>query len=413
MLQSELDTKVRDEPQAAQIKLAERGLDLLNLFVADLQTGFGPFVATYLTAQEWTQTAIGIALSIGTITSMMSQVPAGALVDASRSKHRIAGLSIIAFTASALLLAANPIPLFVYLAEILHGFSSCTYGPAVAAISLAVVGQAAMGRRIGRNARFASIGNGCGAALLGLCGYYISTRAVFLLTAILTIPALLALIPLREVDKLPGLVSPAQETFRAKFAGVAALFRNKPLVIFGCCATLFTLANSAMLPIAAGEMTRSMGSTASLLIGGSMILPQALVATISPTVGRLTQQWGRRTVMLIGFSMLPIRGALFALITNPYALVVVQLLDGVAGACFGILVTLIASDVAGRSGHFNLALGLVGFAIGIGATFSTTLAGWVSDNFGNQAAFAVLAAIGAFAVLIALIFIPETKPVDV
>jgi MFS family permease len=136
---------------------AARGLDWLNLFVANIQTGFGPFISVYLTAEGWTLTAIGFALSLGTVTSMASQLPAGALVDAVRSKSWVAGTSILVFTASALLFAVQPTPLFVYLAEVLHGFSSCTLGPALVAMSLAIAGEAALGQRLGRNARYASI----------------------------------------------------------------------------------------------------------------------------------------------------------------------------------------------------------------------------------------------------------------
>src|SRR5258707_4716820 len=173
-----------------------RGLDWLNLFVANIQTGFGPFIAVYLTTQGWTQTHIGFALSLGTVTALVSQVPAGALVDSTRSKSRIAAFSILVFTASALLFAVWPVPLFVYLAEALHGISSCTLGPAIAAMSLAVAGQSAFARRLGRNARFASIGHCLGAALMGACGYYVSERAAFFLTAALTLPALIGLAPL-------------------------------------------------------------------------------------------------------------------------------------------------------------------------------------------------------------------------
>src|SRR5215469_13581986 len=101
-----------------------RALDFLNLFVANIQTGFGPFITVYLTTQGWTQTAIGIALSLSTTTAMASQLPAGALVDAARRKSHIAALSILCFAASALLFALWPVPAAVYSAEILHGFSS-------------------------------------------------------------------------------------------------------------------------------------------------------------------------------------------------------------------------------------------------------------------------------------------------
>jgi MFS family permease len=385
---------------------AERSLDWLNLFVANIQTGFGPFIAVYLTTHNWTQTAIGFALSLGTITAMVSQVPAGALVDATRHKSRVAAASIVAFTASALLFAMRPTPLFVYLAEILHGFSSCTLGPAIAAMSLAIAGSAAFGVRLGRNARYASIGNGLGAILMGVCGYYISSQSVFVLTAALTLPAIIALVPLSSLDEQ---MERRQER-RVHKETVRHVLADSRLLIFAVCAMLFTLANAALLPLVSNEVTKRAGGIASLLIAACIVLPQLIVALFSPRVGRLAQSRGRRLALLIGFAMLPLRGVLFALTTNPALVLLIQALDGIAGACFGVLVPLVVSDIAGRTGHFNLSLGFVGVAIGIGATFSTTLAGWIADRFGDPAAFGALAATGLAATLIILGAMPETRP---
>src|SRR5437899_9295335 len=83
----------------------ERGLDWLNLFVGNIQTGFGPFIAVYLTTRGWTQTSIGLALSLGTITAMISQMPAGALLDIISNKTGVVLFSILAFSISALLFA--------------------------------------------------------------------------------------------------------------------------------------------------------------------------------------------------------------------------------------------------------------------------------------------------------------------
>src|SRR5690348_1013871 len=137
-----------------------RALDLLNFFTADVQTGFGPFVAVYLTAHKWTQEEIGFVLTLGTITAIISQLPCGALVDAARDKRRVAAVGLIGIIAAALLLALWPQELPVTLAQVLHGVASCILTPAIAAISLELVGHAALGERLGRNARFASIGNG-------------------------------------------------------------------------------------------------------------------------------------------------------------------------------------------------------------------------------------------------------------
>src|SRR5690348_8602040 len=115
---------------------SHRALDLVNFFLADAQTGFGPFVAVYLTSHKWTQVDIGFILTLGTLTSVFSQLPAGALVDAVRNKRAVASCAILGIAIAALLLAAWPYRLPVFLAQVLHGFASCVMTPAIAAISL-------------------------------------------------------------------------------------------------------------------------------------------------------------------------------------------------------------------------------------------------------------------------------------
>ena len=204
------------------------------------------------------------------------------------------------------------------------------------------------------------------------------------------------------VEKLLQLEIPP----RAQFLRVLA---DRRLLIFCACAMLFTFANAPMLMLISGIMTAKVGNP-SLLVAACIVLPQIIVALASPSVGRLAEQRGRRIVLIIGFCMLPLRGLLFATSSNPTLVVAVQALDGIGGACFGIMVPLIVSDVAGRSGHFNLSLGFVGFAIGIGATVSTPAAGWLADHFGVRPAFFFLAAVGIAAVLLVSLAMPETRP---
>ena len=388
---------------------ASRGLDWFNLFVANIQTGFGPFIAVYLSSQSWTQTSIGLALSIGTVSSMASQVPAGALVDMMPNKTRVAAFSVVTCTMSALMFAIHPIPLFVYLAEILHGVSSCTLSPAIAAMSLVIAGRFGMGLRLGRNARYAAVGNGVGAALMGACGQYVSERAVFFLTAVLTLPALVTLLPLRRVAVAHDELLPSRRARGEKRLNYWRVLADRRLLIFCACAMLFTFANAPLLMLVSGTLTAK-GSNPSLLIAACIVLPQIIVAVASPAVGRLAGRYGRRIVLMVGFCMLPLRCLMYTQTQNPTLLVAVQLLDGVAGACFGIMVPLIVSDVAGRSGHFNLCLGAVGFGIGIGGTLSTPAAGWLADHFSTRTAFFALMGVGIAALLLVMLVMPETRP---
>ena len=158
---------------------------------------------------------------------------------------------------------------------------------------------------------------------------------------------------------------------------------NWPLLIFASCLLLFYLANAAMLPLMGSVVTMRSARWATVLIAACIVVPQLVVAVSSPWIGRRAQIWGRRPLLLIGFAALPIRGILFASVTNPELLVIVQLLDGVTAAVFSVLVPLVVADLTRGTGHFNLGQGLVGTFIGIGASLSATLAGYISDHFGS------------------------------
>src|SRR5208337_1224368 len=135
------------------------GLDWFTFFLGDIQTGFGPFISVYLVTQKWNQTDIGLVLSIGALASLLSQIPAGALVDAIRSERSAAAAAVLAIGVSAFVIAVLPIFLAVAAARVLQSMASALLGPAIAAISLGLVGRHALPARLGRNARFASAGN--------------------------------------------------------------------------------------------------------------------------------------------------------------------------------------------------------------------------------------------------------------
>lgn len=389
-----------------------RGLDWLFFFVADLQTGFGPFIAVYLTGHRWTQAELGLALGVGSATAMLAQVPAGLLVDALRSKALAAAMALGGISASAVLLAQSPEFWPVVLAESLHGFASCMLGPALAALTLGLVSKPNVAERLGRNAGFGAIGSAIGAGMMGACGTWVSTKAVFWLAAVLCVPALLALWSLgRGVHALPPAQQAPTETLLAPpHEPVRGVLLDRRLWAYSACTLFFQLGNAAMLPLAAVEITKRADEHASLIIAACILVPQIAVALLSPFAGRAAQRWGRRVVLVIGFCALPARALLLAIVTDPFWIILVQALDGLGGAAVGVITPLVAADMSGVGGRFNLRMGILGLAVSVAATASNTAGGAIASDLGAQTAFMALALAGICAVLTAGLLMPETRP---
>ncbi len=386
------------------------GLNGLNFFTAAVQAGFGPFIAVWLTRNGWSLTALGLALSIGTLTGLICQLPGGVLVDHVHRKRLAAGGALIALCGSALLLSLAPTRPLVWGAEVAHGMASSVMTPAIAAVTLAVCGHNSFSERLGQNTRYASLGNAASAALLGVAASTISEQAVFLVTACLVLPALFALVMIHTKDFVdpkddhPALLHPKDRRQRPW-----QIFAEPALHVFAAAVVLFQLADAGLLPLALNRLTHS-GGASGMVISASIVVPQIIAALVAPWAGRLGQRIGRRPVLIAGFAALPLRALLFTVLPGALPLTVIQALDGISAAVFGLMLPLIAADLTQRTGYLNMAIGALGLASGLGATFSTVLAGWIGDRFGESASFLLLAAVGAAAVVVLWIAMPETRP---
>ena len=387
-------------------------LSWLNFFLAGMQSAFGPIAAAYLAAQQWTAKDIGFVLSIGGIASLVSQVPGGELLDVVRTKRLLIAIGVITIAASTLIFRLWPSFVPVAVAQVLQGITGGVLGPGVVAITLGLVGHAALAERLGQNQRFAAAGGVAVTLTMALVAYANSPWAMFVPVA-LAVPVLIALIQIRgeEIDfgRASGAEQAADRPQRA--ARDAALFRNRRLLIFAFCGVLFQLANASMLPLVSGMLAAEGKRQAAPLVAALIIVPQAIVVLLAPWVGHRAEKRGRKPLLLVGFAALPIRAALFALINDPLALVVVQVLDGITGAVLGVMTALIIADVTKGTGRFNLAQGIFGTLMGVGASLSPALSGLIVHQFGYVAGFASLAAEGLLAVLVVAAFLPETKEV--
>jgi predicted MFS family arabinose efflux permease len=387
-----------------------RGLDWLNFFLADVQTGVGPFLAIYLASSGWNEQRVGIALTVGGIAGIVAQTPAGALVDRLHAKRGLIAAGVAALAVGALVIAFFPSFWPVMTGQVLIGGLSSVFAPAVCAISLGVVGRDRFDRRQGRNQTFNSAGNVVAAIAMGLIGYFIANRGIFIFVVVLTIPTLVALRSIRA-DQIDYNLARGANAGDAPQASerILDLFRDHPLVVFLVCAVMFHFANAAMLPLLGEMLAKGQGRRSMAFMSACVVTTQVVVTLLASWSGIKAGQWGRKPLLLIAFAALPIRGILYTLTDNTGLLVAIQILDGVAAAIFGVVSVLVIADLTKGSGRFNLTLGAVTAAVGTGAALSQVIAGSIVQGFGYHAGFLFLAAVAAAALAIVFFFMPETR----
>src|SRR3984893_6197155 len=400
------------EPSPSDTSL--RSLDAVNLLLAGALSGFGPYVAVFLAEQKWTQQNIGFVLTAAGFAGLLTQLPGGGLLDAIRSKRTAVALGATTVAAAALIIALSPSFPLVLAALVLQGITGGFLGLAVTAISLGLVGHAALGERLGRNQRFASTGGVVAAGLMGLVGYFLSYRAIFLVAAALVLPLLFALGRIQPSDihfgracGVPDHRGPSAPP-RARHRN---LWTNRSLLTFAGCVFLFQMANASMLPLAGEALVYSRVPLSSLIVSALIVVPQVIVALMAPWAGRRAEV-GRRPLLLVGFAALPIRALLFAWTTDSMILIAAQVLDGVSGTMLGVLTALVVADLTKGTGRFNLAQGFVGTMFGVGASLGTTLSSLVAGSLGRAAGFLGIAAVALAAVLLLWSLMPETRPSD-
>jgi len=399
-------TGVSQAPSARSL----RGLDWLNFFLADVQTGVGPFLAIYLAGYKWNEQSVGLALTVGGIAGILMQTPAGALVDSLRSKRALIAVGIVALAMGALLIALFPSFWPILSAQVLIGGTSSVFAPAICAISLGIVGHRLFDLRQGRNQTFNSAGNVAAAVSMGLLGYFVSNRSIFFFVAVCALPAILTLLLIRpnEIDYERARGAKEGEN-GGKAESVWVLFQDRSLVLFLICAVMFHFANAAMLPLLGEMLAKGQGRSSMMFMSACVVTTQLVITLIASWCGQKAGSWGRKPLLLIGFGVLPVRGLLYTLTHKTGELVAIQILDGVGAGIFGVVSVLVIADLTQGSGRFNLTLGAISTAVGIGASLSQVIAGSIVHHFSFNAGFLFLAAVASAAFGILYFCMPETR----
>ena len=134
-----------------------------------------------------------------------------------------------------------------------------------------------------------------------------------------------------------------------------------------------------------------------------------LTATISgPIYGKLSDQFGRRPMVMIGVSLFLVGSALSGLSQEAWQLIAARGLQGLgAGAIFPIALAVIGDlFTPAERGKYQ---GLFGAVFGISALIGPALGGFLTDNVGWHWIFFVNLPIGAVALVIIWRLLPPIK----
>jgi len=391
-----------------------RALDLSNFFLADVRDGLGPYLSIYLLlTHHWDQASIGFVMGVGGIAAIAAQTPVGALVDRTSAKRALIVAGAVVVTGGTLAMPLFPHFSDIALLQALTGVAGSVFAPALAAITLGLVGARRFSRRIGRNESFNHAGNATAGVITGGLAYGFGPVVVFWVLAAMAALSVVATLSIsgeaidhdraRGMDHAVGEAHPQPSRF-------AALFRDRRLLIFAAAMVTFHLANAAMLPLVGQLLALQNTDVGTALMASCVVAAQVVMVPMAYLAGAKADSWGRKRIFLIGFAFLTARGFLYTLSDSPYWLVGVQVLDGVGAGIFGALFPLVVQDLTHGTGRFNVSLGALTTMWGLGAALSNILAGWIVVVAGYRAAFISLGIIAAAGLALYATAMPETGP---
>lgn len=388
-------------------------LDAANFFLADVRDALGPYLAVYLlTERNWDAASIGVVMSIATVAGILAQTPAGAVIDATKAKRAVMVVAAVLVTAASLTIPWLSAFWPVAISQATAHAAGVVFGPALAAITLGIVGNKVFTRRVGRNESFNHAGNAFAAAAAGALAYAWGPKVVFYLLASMAVASIVSVlaIPERTIDHdlARGLHDAPSTQGADRPSGVSVLLTCRPLLIFAGCAIMFHFANAAMLPLVGQKLALQDKNLGTSLMSACIVAAQIVMVPMAMLVGAKADLWGRKPLFLIALAVLAVRGCLYPFSDNPYWLVGVQLLDGVGAGIYGAVFPVIVADLMRGTGRFNVAQGAVITAQGIGAALSTTLAGIVVVHEGYSVAFLTLAGVAVAGLALYYFAMPES-----
>lgn len=458
---SNVDTRAAATAVATRSR-SLKALGAVNFFLADVRDGLGPFLGIFLIGQGWSTATIGVVMTVGGIAGMLATTPLGALADASKAKRFMVAFCAALVIVASLAILFLPTVAFVTASQIATGIAGAAIGPAIAGLTLGLVGQGGLAPQLGRNEAWNHGGNVFAAAGAGFFGYEFGLTAVFILMTLMAIGSIAAVLAIKaddiDHDAARGIEKSDGKEKQAP-SGFSVLWKSTPLIILAATLMLFHFGNGAMLPLL-GQQVATQSSTQSstgadantptpatsnnaangqtdqqtmvppgqstpgqpaakpvnqhstlesLLsdpvsyTAATVIIAQLTMIPIALLAAGFAGRRGYFLLLVAALIALPIRGLIAGLWPNPYALIPVQMLDGVGAGLLGVAVPGLVARILKGTGHINAGLGAVMTVQGIGASLSPAIAGVIVSTYGFSVAYLALAGFAVCGLIIWLV----------
>ncbi|ELD3607601.1 MFS transporter [Campylobacter upsaliensis] len=376
----------------------------LNFFIADVRDGLGPYLGVFLKEHQFTESQIGLITTSTSLCALIFGIFLGVLIDKTHFKRGIIALCIVGIV---LATGANyfyPHFTFTLMAQIAIALCAVCLAPAFSAITLGIVGQSGYSRQVSLNEAYKHAGTAFSAGLSFIFALYYGIGAIFIITALMGVCALvfLALLKSSQINHAVacGKEEGVEIPLRKALGDVRVLFLG--LVMF-----CFHLSNAYMLPLLS-QRAHTLGVDSSgAYAAATILIAQCTMIGISLLCMRLLQTKGNPHfssiyVYLMGIALfgLIVRGGVAAHFDGILAMIIVQILDGVGAGIVGVILPLLVAMLMRGSGHINAAFACVMTFGGVGAALSGSLGGYIAQYFGYFYAYLTLAFVAAFGLLI-------------
>ncbi|HJT76696.1 MAG TPA: MFS transporter [Gemmataceae bacterium] len=393
-----------ERPASARSRV---GLNAANFFLAEILGVVLPFLGKYLKGHGWSETALGVAISLAGLGVFLMQTPAGLLVDRVRNRRvLLAAASLGVGVCYGLLVFVPPRPLWLDPLLFAAGTAQAFFNPLLGALALGLVGHAALNRTMGANQGWNHAGNIAAAVSAMLLVGWLGVESVFYTVFVVSSLAAASVFLIRRDEVDAERAAGGAEAGRR--VGLRTLLRDRRVVVLLTAVALFHLANAPVMPFVGAYIATLGGSN--VQVAAVVLVAQAVMVPVALLTGWLCDRWGRKPVFAVGFLALPLRIFLYSLTSNPWGLVALQTLDGIGAGVYGVAVVAMCADLTRGKGGFNALQGMLATALAVGGVVGPLGAGWLAEHLGYNGFFWTFSGIATVAAAVFVLFMPETRP---